>query len=162
MGLDQYLYASKYQSIARWNKDEENDAVRGIIDLVGADKFINPDPNGYTMTEVKIGAATWRKANQVHGWFVQNIQNGEDDCREYHVERKQLAELALLCQTVLDGRDSNLDNAEQILPPVAGFFFGSDDFDQWYYEQLSWTAETITRLLATVPDDWSFSYRSSW
>jgi len=158
MGLDQYLHASKYQSIARWNKDEENDAVRGIIDLVGADKFINHDPAGYTMTEVKVGVATWRKANQIHGWFVQNIQNGEDDCRQYDVERTQLAELASLCQTVLDDRD----NAGQILPPVAGFFFGSGDFDQWYYEQLSWTAETITRLLATVPDDWSFSYQSSW
>jgi hypothetical protein len=110
------------------------------------------------MTEVKVGVAQWRKANQIHGWFVQNIQNGDDDCREYYVERTQLAELASLCQSALDNRD----NAGEILPPVDGFFFGSGNFDEWYYEQLSWTAETITRLLNTVPDDWSFSYSSSW
>ena len=158
MGLDQTLTVTKYQSIARWNKDDENNAARSIISFAGADEFITPDPNGYTMTEVKVGVAQWRKANQIHGWFVQNIQNGDDDCREYYVERTQLAELASLCQSALDNRD----NAGEILPPVDGFFFGSGNFDEWYYEQLSWTAETITRLLNTVPEDWSFSYSSSW
>jgi hypothetical protein len=125
MGLDQTLHANKYQSIARWNKDDENNTARSIIGIVGADKFLTPDPNGYTMTEIKLSVAQWRKANQIHGWFIQNIQNGHDDCREYEVEREQLAELATLCQSVLDNRDK----AGEIMPPVAGLFFGSDDFD---------------------------------
>ena len=35
----------------------------------------------------------WRKANHIHQWFVENIQDGNDDCREYYVPRERLKEL---------------------------------------------------------------------
>ncbi len=32
----------------------------------------------------------WRKANGIHAWFVQNVQEGEDDCKEYYVSQSKL------------------------------------------------------------------------
>ena len=34
----------------------------------------------------------WRKANQIHKWFVDNVQDGVDDCGEYKVTKEQLIE----------------------------------------------------------------------
>lgn len=45
--------------------------------------------------------AYWRKANQIHGWFVENVQRGEDDCKEYYVSRKRLKKLLDTVNAVL-------------------------------------------------------------
>ena len=49
----------------------------------------------------------WRKANEIHNWFVENVQDGEDDC-EYHNEctRKILEDLLHTCKIVLDSCDT--------------------------------------------------------
>lgn len=44
--------------------------------------------------------AYWRKANAIHNWFVNNIQNGIDDCRMYEVKKEQLEELLKTCKEV--------------------------------------------------------------
>ena len=41
-------------------------------------------------SSVEIEVGRWRKANQIHNWFVQNVQYGEDDCRKYEVDTKAL------------------------------------------------------------------------
>jgi hypothetical protein len=43
----------------------------------------------------------WRKANAIHNWFVQNVQNGVDDCDIYLVTREQLEQLKEACEMVL-------------------------------------------------------------
>lgn len=45
--------------------------------------------------------AYWRKENAIHNWFVNNIQNGIDDCRMYEVKKEQLEELLKTCKEVL-------------------------------------------------------------
>ena len=51
-----------------------------------------------------IESSRWRKANQIHNWFVENVQDGIDDC-SYHneVTKEILEELLDICQRVLDG-----------------------------------------------------------
>lgn len=51
--------------------------------------------------------------------------------------------------------------AEAVLPTQAGFFFGSTDYDQYYYDDLQYTSDALTRLLAEA-DDGDFYYSSSW
>lgn len=43
----------------------------------------------------------WRKANQIHNWFVTNVQGGNDNCQEYEVSKEQIEELRDLCIEVL-------------------------------------------------------------
>jgi len=49
------------------------------------------------------------------------------------------------------------------LAPMAGFFFGSTDKDEWYYDQLEYTVDMINSLLANDQDhELSYYYRASW
>lgn len=102
----------------------------------------------------------WRKVNAIHNWFVENIQDGEDDCR-YHreVTKEDLEELLDTCQEVL----CNHDLAELILPTQCGFFFGSTEYDEYYFEDIKDTIDIITKVLETTDFDKEMIYYvSSW
>lgn len=156
MGLDMYLKGKRYMSTT-FNKEDgpRQDAIARLFpELEGwTGRWGEPTP----IREVSIDVGYWRKANAVHKWFVDNCQEGEDDCGHYHVGREQLSELRDLCQRVIDFR--HLANDQ--LPTVSGFLFGSTDYDEYYYRDLASTIEIIDRAL-TLPDDWDFEYHSSW
>jgi hypothetical protein len=106
-------------------------------------------------------AAYWRKANAVHKWFVDNVQNGEDECRPHYVEREQLEELIDDCMLVIATQDQEL--AEQVIPTASGFFFGSTVYDDIYYSDLKETVEMLEKVLEKYPDEETkFIYQSSW
>ena len=49
------------------------------------------------------------------------------------------------------------------LEPTAGFFFGSDVKDEYYYSMLEYTVDMINSLLAGIKDEYySFYYQASW
>jgi hypothetical protein len=101
----------------------------------------------------------WRKANQIHRWFVQNVQNGVDDCGAYKVTKEQLIQLHNTCNDILN--DPNL--AEQLLPTQSGFFFGNTAYDMWYYNDIENTKRIIDEILeykSYCLDD--LYYSSSW
>lgn len=45
--------------------------------------------------------AYWRKANQIHKWIVDNIQNGIDDCNYYYITKEKIQELVDICNDIL-------------------------------------------------------------
>jgi hypothetical protein len=46
---------------------------------------------------------------------------------------------------------------------MEGFFFGTTDIDEWYWNGLKSTIKQIDRILALPNiDDLSFYYQSSW
>lgn len=157
MGLDQYLYATNYLSGGKWQSEDKQSAYAKIAEALEADKFINAD---FPSISINVKVGYWRKANQVHQWFVDNVQSGEDNCAEYYVSREQLEELLSVCQEVKATKDKEV--AEELLPTQAGFFFGSYEIDEWYWEQIDYTIEQLERVLATVPEGWDFAYQSSW
>lgn len=157
MGLDQYLYANVYLSDGSWLGAERNKAFEKVKEVLEADSFINKD---YPSASVNVKVGYWRKANQIHNWFVENVQDGEDNCAEYYVSRDQLQELLQVCKEVKASKHPDVVN--DLLPPAQGFFFGSYEIDDWYWEQIDDTIEQLERVLSKVPEDWSFAYQSSW
>lgn len=154
MGLDMYLKAQKY--VGGWNhcKDEEKQAYAKIVRASGLGEW---RCGGSPSLTVSVKVAYWRKANAIHAWFVAHCQEGTDDCDEYHVERTQLDELKLLCLKLLQSKDPTE------LPPCKGFFFGSTDIDEYYWQDLQDTVNQITVILDNPAlGDWSFYYQSSW
>jgi hypothetical protein len=106
---------------------------------------------------VEVTAAYWRKSNQIHKWFVDNVQGGNDDCGNYYVSKDKLKELRETCRQALFAKDPSL------LPPQAGFFFGSYDIDEWYWEDIKRTIKKLDRLFELSDfDQLSFYYNSSW
>lgn len=150
MGLDQYLYAKQYTSKYTSNADL-NDRLMSIS---GASSWALSDFGSY----VEVPAAYWRKQNAIHQWFVDNCQGGTDDCREAYVSREQLEELLSICAQIV--ADPSL--AQQLLPTQSGFFFGSTDYDDWYFDGLRETVDRLRMLLNDVPHEWEFYYHSSW
>lgn len=53
--------------------------------------------------------------------------------------------------------------AETLLPTTSGFFFGSANYDQWYYEDVKQTYEKLGEIIeADEFDEYNFYYESSW
>lgn len=100
--------------------------------------------------------AYWRKANQIHNWFVQNVQNGTDDCGEYEVSGSKLLELVKLCEEVSEVHSTNYSDTH--LPTVDGFFFGGTSYDDYYYDT---TRDTVDMLRNVKPTE-TYVYHSSW
>ena len=148
MGLDMYLTAKRYV----WNYKDEDKALQDQLDDVMKDDLAE----GMRVKEVSVDAFYWRKANHIHKWFVDNCQDGEDDCREYWVDAKQLVRLKDLCESVLLKKDVGL------LPTEGGFFFGSTDYDEWYWSGIEETAKGLEKVLKLDTDKWDFYYRASW
>lgn len=154
MGLDMYLYASKYTSPAEWRPEDERKKFNDLLKAIDGEKFVDTDLPSIVV-DLKVGY--WRKANQIHQWFVDNVQNGEDNCAEYYVDRAKLIELRDLCKLALKDKGK----AEELLPTQSGFFFGSTEIDEWYWQDVNLTVEIINKCLE-MPDTWTFKYQSSW
>ena len=45
--------------------------------------------------------AYWRKANQIHNWFVENVQDGVDNCEAYPVTKTNIELLLEICNEIL-------------------------------------------------------------
>ena len=147
MGLDMYLSAKRYVS-------EYDDQDKPIIETINS---IMPTKPAMRPRQVIFEAMYWRKANAIHGWFVDNVQDGQDDCKEYYVSVEQLRELVQTCLQVVEDRDPSA------MPPTSGFFFGSSEADDWYYEDLTETAERLTKILSDENiKNFDFYYQSSW
>lgn len=157
MGLDQYLYARKY--VSSWTFDEQSrkEEYAKIMDALGLEQS-DADAD-HPILSVNVPMASWRKANQIHRWFVDEVQDGNDDCQYYHASREKLIELITTCEEVL----ADHEKAEELLPVASGFFFGSYEYDEWYFSQLE---DTIQMLKKTLDNpkfmQYDFYYRSSW
>lgn len=103
--------------------------------------------------------AYWRKANAIHQWFVNNVQNAEDDCKPYRASTKQLKKLLELCKQVL----KEPDKAPELLPTQDGFLFGSTEYDARYFQSLDYTVDVLEAELKEHDDQsQEYEYQSSW
>lgn len=148
MGLDMYLNARKYVATYIDGNKEKLDAINAVIG----------SKDGITFNQFIGEAAYWRKANQIHKWFVDNIQDGTDDCGTYYVSRERLGELRDVCREVL----ADHSKADKLLPTQDGFFFGGTSYDKSYFEDLEYTVTQIDKLLDPAYSDVDFEYHSSW
>jgi hypothetical protein len=158
MGLDMYLRASEYVYRHNFNRQTDEDDINPIFnEIVNRLKLEDViDKSGFAGITVDVPMGYWRKSNQIHNWFVENVQDGEDNCGSYYVSREQLEQLKATCIEVL----AHKELAEDLLPTGAGFFFGSTTYDEYYYGDLSETIEIINRCLASKFSH--FEYQSSW
>lgn len=170
MGLDMYLNKRKYVGYA-----DDTEA-----DITTKDTKWNEKTQSYDKIEVKNHynkvnyiiqeVGYWRKANQIHKWFVDSCCNGKDDCSPHYFEFEKLLELKELCQKVLDTMNSEhltdgekAEVCEELLPTCQGFFFGSTGYDEWYKEDLKHTIQIIEDAEKEYAPGYDrFYYEASW
>ena len=160
MGLDMYLeqhhhYGGKYRS----------DGYEGGHTLTIKGDFIKKwDIKRENISHIAEEVASWRKANHIHGWFIENVCDGTDDCRPIWVAPEKLQELVDICHQVLKALDKkNYKRAETLLPPVEGTPFGDWSIkDEWYRQDIEYTIKKIEPVLQKSCDVFSdFYYVSS-
>ena len=152
MGLDMYLNARRFLWIFSNGTGEDAEIGKAISAAI-------PEAGNMRPSTVEFEAIYWRKANAIHKWFVDNVQDGQDDCRSYYVSRDKLRNLLEVCETVL--KDNS--RVEELLPSQSGFFFGGTDYDEWYFNDLLYTRDKIDELLSKPDfDKFDFQYKSSW
>jgi hypothetical protein len=184
MGLDMYL--SKKFYVKNWDHMRPEELHQVIVKRNGEERRDIPsDKVMYIETEV----ADWRKANAIHKWFVDNVQDGKDDCGTYYVSKEKLIELLELCKKVrnssvmIEGEVQNgyqgtkegmkpimepgkyivnPEIAEELLPTQEGFFFGMTNYDQYYMEDIEYTIKVLEKELGTGTDEGDYYYNSSW
>jgi hypothetical protein len=105
----------------------------------------------------------WRKANHIHKWFVDCVQDGEDDCEKYEVTKSNLLDLKAVCEEVLSLKGKDEGKIEEILPTESGFFFGSTSYDEYYFSDVEETIRIINNVLETTDFEKELVvYQSSW
>lgn len=169
MGLDMYLEIRKSEYRSKYSKDKGSrlklEYPKDITEFI-------PD-----LTDLRISRQTnyevgyWRKANQIHNWFMENCarrdeyDNPIDDCRPIEITVDKLEELLETCKKVL--ADHSL--AGSLLPTADGFFFGSTEYDDYYFGDLEQTVEIIEPVLKFAKHKleikdyaWEVYYQASW
>ena len=150
MGLDMYLDKRTY--VKQWDHIDESKQYNVEVTRGGEPTNIDPKKVKYIIEE----AGYWRKANAIHKWFVDNCQDGVDDCRDAYVGFKELQTLLDLCRIVIIDKSK----AEQLLPSTSGFFFGNTEYDEWYYNDIQNTIDILEKALEDK--DGEYYYSSSW
>ena len=150
MGLDMYLDKRTY--VRQWEHQSPEEKYEVVVTKGGQPTKIDPKKVKYIIEE----AGYWRKANQIHRWFVENVQNGVDNCGDYYVERNRLQELLDICKIV------QLDHskADELLPSASGFFFGGTEYDEWYFNGIDNTIDILKEALED--ENGEYYYSSSW
>lgn len=193
MGLDMYLTGKMYIG-----GQFEHREVQAKMDIeVRGAKLLIPPLELYPLEYLEFHLFYWRKANAIHRWFVDNCQNGIDECQTAYVDWSALQELHNICSALMEkmiladgvvqngshaGPDTggkmvpnyetgqyiaNPEICQKLLPTGSGCFFGSTDYDQWYYRDIERTYEMLDNL---VRNDCEFLkkygldvyYHSSW
>jgi len=153
MGLDMYLTRKTY--VKQWSHQTPEEQFEITI-TKGGKPYDGIDVSNVTNIEEEVGY--WRKANQIHRWFVENVQNGVDNCGEYSVSKGELEELRNICTEVFNDHSK----AEELLPSASGFFFGNTDYDEWYYNDVQHTIEIIDKIIGETNPNQDIYYSSSW
>ena len=157
-----YLSASKYLGGWDHSNQEEKDAYNKVVEALSLQNSRCEHSPSIT---VDVTVAYWRKANAIHSWFVANTQDGNDNCQKSYVSRENLIELLKKCQKVLKvrGKKDEKDKVLSILPPQSGFFFGSTDVDESYWEDVEITISQIEKILNNKElENFEFYYQASW
>lgn len=160
MGLDMYLHkkvdSKVYDFSKQYPNGRANKVVVKTITTFGDGEvkemehsIVNPEFD----CEILLPFAYWRKANAIHKWILDYYKR-EDNCQRIWVSGICLLRLVEACKQVLEDHSK----APDLLPTCSGCFFGSIDYDEWYFDDLQRTCD----MLQDVKPDEEFIYEASW
>ena len=86
----------------------------------------------------------YRKVNFLYAFFAEALTDEQCVVTKHDVET-----IISHCKEVL--ADHSL--AEKLLPTQSGFFFGSTDYNEWYFKDVEYVLEQFTKYLEGWDDD---------
>ena len=178
MGLDMYFYLKEknrvegwtqgsddeYRAFGRWNEevgvpDETNypEDIKNLAEYIYNANFKSSYISDDGMRQYQIGY--FRKFNALHAYIVNNLADGRDECQEIYITKDNLSALLGKLYTVSE----NNELAESELPTASGFFFGSTEYDEWYFSDVKDALEMCELFLTNIDfDKYDLVYHASW
>ena len=158
MGLDITFYKAK-----RLKGDETKERLEEIRKELAAEYLKSIDErNSKLIKELedekeKINpwneVAYFRKVNFLIPFF-----GYEENCSNIEIDKYQVEDLIEACKEVL----ANHDKASFFLPTQEGFFFGSTDYDDWYFDDVQNVKEKFEEILADFDRDEDILLMHCW
>lgn len=166
MGLDMYLESHQKETY-----DIHNEAIsfmQKILEYRHRDSVeVFVDDDEWTKARDSVNAlidhkqeqvAYWRKANQIRGWFSRLLGEESNGVCKGKVSKGNVENLLGTCKQVLE--DHSL--TEKLLPVTEGFFFGSYEYDEYYFEQIKETVEICERVLKEFDFNTNYLIYDEW
>ena len=161
MGLDMYLGArstnSEYQELGYWRKAN---AVHGW--------FVRECANGLDeCQEIFVSREQLLKLRSDCNNALANRENAVPNNEDNVVIKQPVGSRQDIMNFIMENMKAEQQKigttlvSDDPLQPTAGFFFGSTEKDEWYYNDLMETIDIIDKALA-LGDDWQVIYQASW
>ena len=126
MGLDMYLHAVAERTQSKYDKKATP------CNYVGPFERFNDlqlDRN-YRSVETNCQIGYWRKFNALHKYICDTFADGVDECQRIYLSSEDIVQILDLLKKITP------ENAKELLPPSTGFFFGSQEIDEWYMKDV--------------------------
>ena len=156
MGLDMYLYLSKYESVARWRENGEERAKSfypAELQSLGADIFRRE----FMVTETKYLVGYWRKMYAIHEWILCHCSVDGDGRHDIYMTEDEATELMGLCKDIYHDHSK----ATELLPVA-----NEEDLDDYFFEDILYTARLLSNVLGFLQTEegkaYEIVYNASW
>jgi hypothetical protein len=166
MGLDMYLESHQKETYDLYS--ESISFMQKILNYRHKDsKEVFVDDDEWAKAKDSVDAlidhkqeqiAYWRKANQIRGWFSELLGEESNGVCKGKVSKENIESLLNTCKQVL--ADHSL--AEKLLSVTEGFFFGSYEYDEYYFEQIKETVEICERVLKEFDFNTNYLIYDEW
>lgn len=91
----------------------------------------------------------FRKVN-----FLMEFFNYQGNCEFKEIAKSELEDLVERCNTILTTpRKNRKEKAEDLLPTQSGFFYGSTEYDQYYYDDVKEVRDWASGVLNDLKDE---------
>lgn len=122
---------------------------------MGLDQRILINKKGFDIQkEEHIKEYYFRKVNCLHGYFDRkyNIDNFEYQ----KIDMEDIKYLNQITEQILKTKD--IDYAKENLPTYEGFFFGSYDYDEYYFMDIQEVNDVTNEIMNMNIDDYELFY----
>ena len=163
MGLDMYFYARKttYKSFSKQDEPDSAGEANYPEDLKTFSDYIYDRNFKSVQTETRYQIGYFRKFNALHSYIVKTFADGIDNCQDIILYKEDVEQIKKVLDNVLKANTE--EKAKDILPTQSGFFFGSTDYDEFYFEDVKDAADLMQNLLDNFDfEKYQVIYEASW
>jgi hypothetical protein len=145
MGLDQYLYIEKDVSDIQ-NKDELAKLLFSMYGISG------------DISSIKTEVGYFRKFNALHELVIKQCGYDVTDDSNIRLDKEACEKIL----NALEEVEKDHNKAEELVPTTDCFFFGSLDYDEYYYECVENAVKLFKKIIKQLGDYDTVWYMASY
>lgn len=189
MGLDMYLYASKYESKSQWRLKEGEDIEKVAKEFYPEDlqeRAIQHIKDNFLSKQTRYQIGYWRKFNALHCYFQSRYED-KDLIHGVYLYEDEINELISNFEAILEdlktcpkldkeivvgwNKDGEIKETIQVydskvalelLSPGKGFCYGSQNIDEYYKDDIEYSLDLFKKCLDLNKKGYEIIYDASW